>query len=56
MQEIAIPLHNESNQNVYVRQIGEDDDVDEDFPEVAVIIGFGVKVMDGQTNGCMSQR
>jgi hypothetical protein len=23
---------------------------------VAVIIGFGVKVMDGQTNGCMSQR
>jgi hypothetical protein len=28
MEEIAITTHNESNQNVYIWQIGEDDDVD----------------------------
>jgi len=55
MEEIAITTHNESNQNVYIRQIGEDDDVDEGFPWVTVFIGFGIEIMNGQTSGCMSQ-
>jgi hypothetical protein len=42
MKKITIPLSYESNQNIDVRKIGEDDDVDKDFPEWDVIIGFGI--------------
>jgi hypothetical protein len=55
MKKITIPLDHESNQNIDVRKIGEGDDVDKDFPEWEVIIGFGIKIMDGQTGRCMSQ-
>jgi hypothetical protein len=55
MKEIAVAVNNESNQDVYVWQVGEDDDVGENFPELAVVVGFTVKLMDGQTSCCMSQ-
>ena len=54
MKEIAVTMNNESNEDVYVGQIGEDDDGGENSPEMAVFIGFIAKVMDGQTNCCMS--
>jgi hypothetical protein len=47
MKKITIPLNHESNQNIDVRKIGEGDDIDKDFPEWDVSIGFGVKIMDG---------
>ena len=55
VEQIAIAVHDESNQHVYVRQVGKDRDVTEGLPEAPVTIGLRMEVMDGETGSCMSQ-
>ena len=55
VKQIAIAVQDESNQNVYVWQVGKDRDVTEGFPEASVTIGLRIEVMDGKTGSCMSQ-
>ena len=38
MKEIAVTMNNQSNQDVYVGQVGEDDDASDNSPEITVFI------------------
>jgi len=54
MEEITVTMQDQSNQDIYVRQIGKHNDKSEVLPEVSGGIALEMDVMYCQSSSCMS--